>query len=286
MHISYEKLAVTEKNLVHWFEFQQPYFTSPFHLHDEYELIVILKSHGKLYVGSNVSNFNVGDLFFFPPGLPHCFYNSGIEKETKELAHAVVIHFKKDFLGEGFLEKNETSSLKKLFSKSKDGLQIQHPSKGLIHKILDLPNKKNLEKVILLLSILNEVCLKKNISLLHSGSPIVVTGLNDSKIINAVYRYVAENFQNEVNFSKAASVANMQKSAFCRFFKRKTKKRFSDFVNETRIVHAQKLLSETDKTTAEIAYECGFNNTSYFNRQFKKYQSLTPMEFRKQINLL
>jgi AraC-like DNA-binding protein len=283
MHASYERLTVNENNIVHWYEFKQPRFTSPFHLHDEYELIVILKSHGKLYVGSNVSNFNDGDVYFFAPGLPHCFYNTVGYEQSGILAHAVVIQFTKDFLGADFLEKNESAVLKKFMKKSEGGIQIINPSKGLVNRIVALDKKKNLEKVAELISLLNELSGKKSLKLLSSGSITTMTGLYDSKIINDVYKYVAENFQEEVSFTKAAAVANMQKSAFCRYFKRKTKKKFTDFVNETRIMHAQKLLSETDKTMIEIAFECGFTNISYFNRQFRKYCNGTPVEYRNQL---
>lgn len=104
-------------------------------------------------------------------------------------------------------------------------------------------------------------------------------------MINDVYKYVAENFQNEISFTEASSIANMQRAAFCRSFKRKTQKKFTDFVNETRITHAQKLLAETDKTMQEIAFDCGYTNTSYFNRQFRKYCNVTPVEFKKQITI-
>jgi AraC-like DNA-binding protein len=75
----------------------------------------------------------------------------------------------------------------------------------------------------------------------------------------------------------------MQKAAFCRYFKRKTKKKFTEFVNETRIMHAQKLLSESDKTISEVAFECGYENTSYFNRQFKLCCNTSPSVFRNQV---
>jgi AraC-like DNA-binding protein len=49
-------------------------------------------------------------------------------------------------------------------------------------------------------------------------------------------------------------------------------------------MHSCKLLSETDKTVIEIAFECGYENTSYFNRQFKIYRNTSPKLFREQIN--
>ena len=285
MQITYEKLTTDENKIVHCYEFNMPRFISPFHLHDEFELIVIVKSNGKVYVGSNVSNFNDGDVFFFAPGLPHCFYNSiGYEKEGIN-AHAVVIWFKNDFLGTDFLEKKETAVLKKFMKKSESGIQIINPSKALMNHIINLIHKKDLEKLTEVISILNELSIKKTIKMLSSGTNFTLTNLYDSKIINDVYRYVAENFQNEISFTKASAIANMQRAAFCRYFKRKTKKKFTDFVNETRIIHAQKLLAETDKTMLEIAFDCGYTNASYFNRQFRIYCNVTPIEFKKQLTI-
>ncbi|MDP2337397.1 MAG: AraC family transcriptional regulator [Bacteroidota bacterium] len=283
MEIAYEKLCLDESCIFHFQEFIQPKFTSPYHLHDEFELILIVHSHGKLYLGSNVINFSDGDLFLFAPGLPHCFYNTrGFEKGNIP-AHAVVVQFKRDFLGESFFDKDETSQLKKLIDKSYFGVRFIKPKNALQKRIQQLNQKKHLEKIGELLLILNELAAKKNIQLLSTENTMNLCNLNDSIIISNVYKYVAENFQKDVSFDVAASTANMQRSAFCRFFKRKTKKTFSEFVNETRIVHARKLLAETDKTVIEIAFECGYENTSYFNRQFKTYCGITPTVFKEQI---
>lgn len=280
MHITYEKLTIDENSLFHFQKFIQPRFSSPFHLHDEFELILIVKSYGKLYLGNNVANFNDGDLYFFAPGLPHCFYNTRGYEKGHELAHAVVIWFKKDFLGNDFFEKTESTILKRFIKKSGKGIQINNPSKSLIKRIVNLNQKKNLEKIADLLVILNELSLNKNIKLLSIGNILTTASLDDSKVINDIFRYVAENFQKEISLREAASVANMQKAAFCRYFKRKTKKTFTQIVNETRIMHSQKLLAETDKTVIEVAFECGYENTSYFNRQFKLWCKTSPMTFR------
>ena len=286
MEIAYEKLCLDANCLFHYQEFIQPRFTSPYHLHDEFELILIIKSHGKLYLGSNVVNFTDGDLFLFAPGLPHCFYNTrGYEKENIS-AHAVVIQFAKDFLGNAFFDKSEVSQFTRLKDRSKFGVQFVQPKKSLQKRIQCLNQKKNLKKLGELLLILNKLAAKKNIRLLSTENTLNFCSLNDSIIINNVYKYVAENFQKEISFAVASSIANMQRSAFCRYFKRKTKKKFSEFVNETRIMHALKLLAESDKTIIEIAFECGYENTSYFNRQFKIHSGITPTEFKKQIAII
>jgi AraC-like DNA-binding protein/quercetin dioxygenase-like cupin family protein len=283
MQVSYEKLISDEKSIFHYHEFVQPRFTSPFHLHDEFELIAILKSHGKLYVGNNVTNFSEGDLFLFSPGLPHCFYNTRGFENGDEPAHAVVVYFKKDFLGNDFFRKTEVTQFSKLIVKSEYGVQVVNPSKTIIKRIIGLKKKRNLERLGDFILILNELATKKTIKLLSTGNLITAASLSETKVINDVYRYVAENFQNEITFSTAASVANMQRAAFCRYFKRKTKKKFTEFVNETRIMHARKLLTETDKTVMEVAFECGYKNTSYFNRQFRINCNIPPSEFREQV---
>jgi AraC-like DNA-binding protein/quercetin dioxygenase-like cupin family protein len=284
MQISYEKLVIDEKSIFHYQEFIQPRFTSPFHLHDEFELIAIVRSHGKLYVGNNVTNFSEGDLFLFSPGLPHCFYNTRGFEKGDEKAHAVVVYFKKDFLGNEFFKRTEVAQLSKLISKSEFGAQVLNPSKSSINRLISLKKKKNLERLGDFLLILNELASRKTIKLLSTENVITAASLNESRVINDVYRYVAENFQKDITFSTAASVANMQKAAFCRYFRRKTKKKFTEFVNETRIMHARKLLAETDKTVIEIAFECGYKNTSYFNRQFRLICNSSPSEFREQVS--
>jgi len=285
MEITYEKLGIDENSFFHYQEFIQHRFTSPFHLHDEFELILITKSHGKLYIGNSVTNFNDGDIFLFAPGLPHCFFNTrGYEKEN-ELAHAVVIQFRKDFLGDSFFEKTEASQLKKLIRKSEFGVQFIDPKNALQKRIQTLNQKKNLERLGELLILLNDLAAKSKTKMLSTENALILNGLDDSRIINNVYKYIAENFQRKISFDMAASVANMQRSAFCRYFKRKTKKKFTEFVNETRIMHARKLLAETDKTVIEIAFDCGYENTSYFNRQFRLYCEISPIAYRSQFKV-
>jgi AraC-like DNA-binding protein len=194
-----------------------------------------------------------------------------------------VVFFKRDFLGSNFFDKTETMQLNRLMKKSQSGVQILNPSKALTERILMLGKKKNLEKLGEFIFILNELAGRKCIELSSSMGELSTSGLSGSKIVNDVFKYVAENFQRKITLSTAASIANMQKAAFCRYFKRKTKKKFSEFVNEIRIMHARKLLTETDEMVKEVAYECGYESNSYFNRQFKYSCNMSPFDFRKNI---
>ncbi|MBK6566598.1 MAG: helix-turn-helix transcriptional regulator [Saprospiraceae bacterium] len=76
----------------------------------------------------------------------------------------------------------------------------------------------------------------------------------------------------------------MTENTFSRFFQRESFRSFSDFLIDLRLGKACKLILESDKTISEIGYMSGFNNLANFNRLFKKYRSLTPNEFRKNIS--
>ncbi|MBK8054437.1 MAG: AraC family transcriptional regulator [Saprospiraceae bacterium] len=71
--------------------------------------------------------------------------------------------------------------------------------------------------------------------------------------------------------------------SFCRYFIKVTNKTFTEFVNEFRIVHACKLLSEEKHTISEVCFESGFNNFSHFNRVFKLKTGKSANEYRKAV---
>ncbi|WP_053780413.1 AraC family transcriptional regulator [Paenibacillus xylanivorans] len=66
-----------------------------------------------------------------------------------------------------------------------------------------------------------------------------------------------------------------------RLYKQLTLKGLTDVINETRIAKAQYLLIETEKSVADIAEQTGFTNSSYFYRMFKKFNGVTPNDYRR-----
>ncbi|SEN04313.1 AraC family transcriptional regulator [Paenibacillus sp. OK076] len=66
-----------------------------------------------------------------------------------------------------------------------------------------------------------------------------------------------------------------------RLYKQLTLKGLTDVINETRIAKAQNLLIETEHSVADIAEQTGFTNSSYFYRMFKKFNGVTPNDYRR-----
>ncbi len=98
--------------------------------------------------------------------------------------------------------------------------------------------------------------------------------------LGRVHEYIMNNFNRDISLTDVADIALMNKSAFCRYFKKATKKSFSQYLNEIRIGYACKLLQErTDTTISEIAFQVGYNNLSNFNRQFKIITGYAPKAY-------
>lgn len=262
-------------------EYHQTHFTSPLHFHDLYELALISKSHGKLYAGNKVMNFNDGDIFLFGPGFPHCFYNEKSFTVTGETAHAIVIFFKAEFLGKGFFENTELTKIHDILTKSVYGVRVNDPAESLKSYFQELTQKRGLDALIDLLQLLNNLSKQgRNLSLINSET-FKIGSDADSARLEPVLKYVIENFKTDLDSRTAASLACLNEAAFCRYFKRRTEQTFSQFVNNLRVTHATRLLVLEDWSIAAICYECGYQNLSYFNRQFKDIIGQTPLEYRK-----
>jgi len=76
-------------------------------------------------------------------------------------------------------------------------------------------------------------------------------------------------------------MVGMTPVSFSRFFRLRTGKTLSDYIVEIRLGYAIRLLIDSNRTIAEVCYDCGFNNLSNFNRMFKRKKNCSPKEFRE-----
>ncbi len=110
------------------------------------------------------------------------------------------------------------------------------------------------------------------------------TALPATKSVDArlerVFNYIYDNLTVDVNFDDAVKLACMTPSAFSRFFRQSTTLTFTEFLNRLRISNACRQLIKTDAPVTKVAVECGYDNLSYFNRQFKRLMGRSPREFR------
>lgn len=278
MKAIFETLPTSQPSSFKVFHFRCKRFPSMLHFHNEFELVYIRKGKGIRYIGSNVSEFNAGDLILIGPGLTHYYKNEEITSENKEdWAESLVIHFSIDSLGAGFFSLPESSHIKQLLDLCEYGLQLEGKNKSLIIDLFSrIKTQSGMEQLISFLNILH-LASNSVIRTLVSGH--VGGGKHDK--MEEISRYLIENIANPIILDEISKRFGMSKSNFCHFFRRRTQRACTDYINELRISRACKLIIENRLNITQIAFECGFNNISYFNNRFKKFMGVQPTEYKR-----
>ena len=274
-----EKLPLAEDTSFLAKTFCTPHFEVPWHQHIEYELILFNEGEGASFIGNYVGSFTKGDIFFLGANLPHTF-----QKADKDLfTSAVVVQFKEDCWGSGFLAMPESRSIKNLMSVAAQGLKINEACRPelatLIHQ---LEAARGFERTILLCRCLLLIAQQRDYITL-STQEIKAFNSKDKERIDKILQYTIDYFQEPVTLPAVAKSVAMSVPAFCNYFKKSTKKTYIDFLNEVRVGYACKQLADTQNNIASICYDSGFNTLANFNKQFLKVKKLTPSAYRKTI---
>jgi AraC-like DNA-binding protein len=106
----------------------------------------------------------------------------------------------------------------------------------------------------------------------------------DQDRMDRIFKFIFANFRRDIPLKEIASEASMNQFSFCRYFKSRTQKPFTVFVNELRIGHACRLIQERPGNIERLASESGFNNVTHFNRLFKRIKGVTPKEYRNRLS--
>lgn len=250
------------------------------HYHPEIELVFVNGGSGKRQIGSNLSYYTNGTLILVGSNLPHCGFTDSLTGNRSE----TVVQFKKDFLGSDFFDILEMEKIQNLFEIAKSGIVFYGETKAIFgYKLENLDTKDQFERLLVLLEVLNGLSTTDEFRILNAEGFTMPADIKDNDRINEIFNFVKSNFKDEITLLEIAELSNLTVPSFCRYFKKITNKTFTQFVNEYRLVHASKLLSEQQLSITEICFESGFNNFSYFNKSFKKFTGQSPSTYRNQI---
>ncbi|TXG37069.1 AraC family transcriptional regulator [Seonamhaeicola maritimus] len=251
------------------------------HFHPEIELIYVNRGYGKTHIGNHLSYFNNSQLILLGSNLPH----NGFTDRLTAAGIETTIQFRPDFLGEDFFNGvPEAHAIGTLFEKAKSGIKFGRETKDFVgSKIEDLQNYNGFERILKLLDILQYLATTEDYTILNADGFVFEAEPQDTDKIKTIYKYVNANFREHIALEEIADKVSMTVPAFCRYFKKTTGKTFTQVVNEIRIVHATKLLNESQMSIADVCFECGFNNFSHFNKQFNDVIGQSASQYRKEI---
>lgn len=261
------------------------HFDVPWHVHPEFELTLIISGRGKRHIGSSIEELESEELIFVGPNLPHNWYGSKSEVDSRKKVSQIVIQFSIDFLGKDFFEKPTFENILQLLKRAQLGLSfyggIRKFAKKKMYSMLQM---NGFDQTIELLTFLNTLSDSREYKYLSSIGFTETLNDFDTQKMNRIYQYIIVHFKEHISLEELSRYANMTPQAFCKYFKNRTKKTFSFFLNEVKISYACRLLLEKNLNIIQICYESGFNNLSNFNRQFKRINKMTPVDYRKSMN--
>lgn len=248
-----------------------PRYEMAYHWHVEYEIIRILT--GTLHVTMDEKEFTAtpGDIVFVNSGILH----SGIPSDC--VYQCIVFDMN------AFLKNNPRCStyIKQIIDHSAFIYHHFTPKNQQVHQIVwDIFNAMESQKTGYELIVFGELYHFFGVvfseKLYFSDSPQDRRDYRKIMQLKKVLDYMEANYSSPVTLEQLSASVNMSPKYFCRFFYQMTHKTPIDYLNYQRIEHASYQLATTDASVTEVAYNCGFNDLSYFIKTYKKYKGITP----------
>ena len=271
-----QKIHIEEQNSFACRRYRTPDFETSWHKHEECELILITEGNGTAMIGDFVGEYKTGDIYFIGSDIPHSFR----KRNHKMIGDAVFAHFKKNVFGDTFFLLPEIKNMFTFLNKS-DAIQLGNKLKKEIATILtEMENAKGYQRINLLLQALQKMSTSANFSRLTQDFSSPDNNINPA--IEKIIEYSFKHYLEPVTLQQVATMAEMSIPTFCRFFKKNIKKTYFNFLQDLRISHACKLLTNTNKPVMDCCYESGYNSWAHFSKQFKQIKQITPSMYRRE----
>ncbi|WP_437185024.1 AraC family transcriptional regulator [Planctomicrobium sp. SH668] len=253
------------------------------HRHPEIELTYVERGSGTRIVGDNIASYSSHDLVLIGPNVPHTWHSDDFEGSQLDLHPAIVVQFRRDFLGPQLFDAPELSTVRAMLDQASRGLKFDGETARRIGGFMNqLVVQGPAFKLVDMLKVLVEL------SESRAGDPLASIGFSSppgsmlQTRTEEICNYIAENYRDaELTHQMLADKVEMNPSAFSRFFRATTGKTAMSYISEMRVSLACRLLADTDMGISEILTYAGFSNTSNFNRQFQRLQEMSPREYRK-----
>lgn len=264
---------------------QGSYFYDILHKHPEYQITHILRGSGTLICDEYLGRFKPGDVVMFGPNQPHVlkcdeeFY----QEDSSKTVYAESVFFNYDVLGKGFLNLEETLGLTKFLEIGKNGLKFSSEVSEQAAQVLsDMQPTTEIDLIIHFLGLL-KCLMSDNDPEKLSHHPRTMNDIEGERM-NAVMQYTLKNFRRHITITEIAEVSNMTPTAFCKYFKVRTRKTYLNYLNELRISYACRQLRTYNPAVSQVAHQSGFQNLSNFNRCFKKIMGITPGKYGRKMH--
>lgn len=229
-----------------------------------HQIIFSSKGNGVLKVNGKEEKIQEGSCFYLKPNESHEYYKESNQWETYWIM----------FAGE-----NIENTLKEL---SMDKTRVFYNQNNIIIKkifsdIIVTLKSADKHKAFVASNYLYNLLIELY---RNSEDESNVNNESDRELINPIIDYINNNFYVDIELETLANIANVTPQYLCKVFKKKLFMRPFEYITKCRIQEAKKLLTSTDMTIKDISIAVGYRDNSYFCATFKKYESISPSQFR------
>ena len=257
---------------------RHPRYLMPYHWHKEYEIIRILKGHFTITIDGETCSANAGDLIFINQGLIHGgipengIYECIVFDLQFLLMHgAAMTQYMTKLTGCSILIQSHFTRC------DKDLFAIAAQLFEAVEKKAPAYELNTVGALYLFLGII----FQKNYYTAYTKT--TRRNLKEANHIKPVLEYIENHYMEKISLEKMSRIAGISPKYFCRCFKIFFHMTASDYLNYKRVEQACYELTVLDKSVSEVVFDCGFHDTSYFIRIFKKYKGMTPNQLKQSI---
>lgn len=252
---------------------RSPWSMATMHAHKSHELYFLVSGRRRYFVGHSIYDVEPGNLVLIPKGMLHRTTTPGRAGYER-----YVINFFETFL-QDFIELTGRTSFDRLLHSGCVALPADI-SRRIRQELAQLVQEKESRPAhykAAIVHLLQDILLT---ALRHGKPAAPCTGETADKV-QFVARYISEHFAEPITLQSAAALAGMEETYFSKRFKLLTGFGFLEYLSQTRLLAAERLLDETDLNMAAIAECCGFSSSNYFGDVFRRWKGVSPSQYRK-----
>jgi len=274
--VPHDKTVIVQKDIL-------PHFYPHLHRHQEIQLTWIQQGEGTLVAENNMHTFRPNEIYWLGVNLPHVFKSdpSYFLPKSKKKVQTLNIFFNAKGQLDSFFELPEIKNLKTFLNHQQTGFKVpQEHVTGISAKMLAVTNSTGIDQLIHFIELLKQLSSFQELDPLSSVSRPASYSEHEGIRIAAIYNFIMQQYDKQISLEDVAKQAHMTPQAFCRYFKKHTLHTFVSFLNEVRINEACKKLTDgAYNSIATVAYNCGFNSITNFNRVFKSVTGKSPSNY-------
>ncbi len=257
------------------FEYQTGVTATNMHWHSCAELIYVIKTDTRIFFNNRWNTLHEDDMVFIPPRRIHycrCMDENAVRLVVgigesvicpdNEKSDELLIPFETERIDDHCIFRN--------VSRDKIGEKLM-----LLH---EYERKKPSAYMLLSRAILMEIY--AYVYSTWEENDLLSETQQNSRIVRNIAKMLQEDIVNAPTAYEMANKLNISYSYMSKLLRDNLSTTYGELINKVRTDEAKKMLLTTDKSVTDIGYDCGFCDSSYFIKIFRRYTGVTPLKYK------